>query len=52
MRITTTLESVINTVYAQSANHYDETVPVTDMAFENLNSMWVSGKQVSVAPSA
>jgi hypothetical protein len=47
-----TLENVINVVHQQSANHFDEIVPLQDMEFDSLTRMWVSGKQVEVAPSA
>ena len=47
-----TLETVINEVHQQSANHFDEVVPVNEMQFDSLTQMWVSGKQVEVAPSA
>ena len=48
----TTLETVINEVHQQSANHYDEIIPVQEMSFDSLNQMWISGKQVDVATSA
>ena len=47
-----TLESVINEVHQQSANHYDEIIPLQEMEFDSLTRMWVSGKQIEVAPSA
>jgi len=46
------LEDVINEVHQQSINHYDEIIPVQEMEFDSLTQMWVSGKQVEVAPSA
>ncbi|MBT4451269.1 MAG: DUF932 domain-containing protein [Gammaproteobacteria bacterium] len=49
---TTTLENVITQVHQDSINHFDEVMPVHEMSFDNLNQMWISGKQVSVAPSA
>jgi hypothetical protein len=52
MTQTATLEKVVDHVYRKSANHYDEIVPVQEMAFDSLNQMWVAGKQVEVAPSA
>ena len=52
MKGTATLENVIELVNDLSAGHYDETIPVTEMAFDNLNRMWVAGKSVEVAPSA
>ena len=47
-----TLENVINVVHQRSANHFDEIVPLQEMEFDSLTRMWVSGKQVEVAPSA
>ena len=47
-----TLETVINEVHQQSANHYDEIIPLQEMEFDSLTRMWVSGKQIEVAPSA
>ena len=47
-----TLENVINVVHQQSANHFDEIVPLQEMEFDSLKQLWVSGKQVEVAPSA
>jgi hypothetical protein len=52
MKGTSTLENVIGMVHGMSADHHDETIPVTEMEFDNLSMMWVSGKQVEVAPSA
>lgn len=52
MRKIDTFESVIGKVNEMSANHFDETIPVTDMLFHSLNSMWISGKEVEVLPSA
>ena len=52
MTQTATLENVINVVHQQSANHFDEIVPVNEMQFDSLTQLWVSGKQVEVAPSA
>ena len=52
MKGTAKLESVIELVNDLSVGYYDETIPVTDMAFDNLNQMWVAGKSVEVAPSA
>jgi hypothetical protein len=48
----TTLETVINEVHQQSANHYDEIIPVQEMSFDSLSQIWISGKQVNVATSA
>jgi len=52
MTQTATLEDVTNEAHLQSMNHYDETVPVHEMEFDNLSQMWVSGKRVEVLPSA
>jgi hypothetical protein len=52
MTRTATLENVINVVHQQSINHFDEIVPVNEMEFDSLSQMWVSGKQVELAPSA
>ena len=47
-----TLETVINEVHQQSANHFDEIIPVQEMEFDSLAQMWISGKRIEVAPSA
>lgn len=47
-----TLETVINEVHQQSANYFDEIVPVQDMEFNSLTQMWVSGRPVEIMPSA
>jgi len=52
MRTSTTLENVISTVHEQSANHYDEIVPVTDMSFSSLERMEIAGQSFGVLPSA
>jgi hypothetical protein len=52
MTQTDTLENVITAVHQQSANHFDEIVPLQEMEFDSLTQMWVSGKQVKVAPTA
>ena len=52
MVTTTTLENVITEVHQNSINHFDEVMPVHKMSFDNLNNMWISGKQIDVAPSA
>jgi hypothetical protein len=52
MTKTATLETVITEVHRQSANHFDEIVPVREMAFDGLNQMWVSGRRVEILPSA
>jgi hypothetical protein len=46
------LETVINEVHQQSANHFDEVVPVNEMQFDSLEQMWIAGKQIEVAPTA
>ena len=52
MTNTTTLDNVINTVRQDSINHFDEVMPVHEMEFDSLKQMWISGKQVDVAPTA
>ena len=52
MTQTASLENVIEEVHQQSMNHYDETVPVHEMEFNNLEQMLVSGKRFNVLPSA
>lgn len=52
MTNTTTLENVINAVHQDSINHFDEVMPVHEMEFDSLKQMWISGKQVDVAPTA
>lgn len=52
MTNTTTLENVINVVHQDSINHFDEIMPVHEMEFDSLKQMWISGKQVDVAPTA
>jgi len=52
MRTIDTFESVIESVHEMSANYFDETIPVMDMEFENLNNMRISGKDIKVLPSA
>jgi hypothetical protein len=52
MRKIDTFESVIGKVNDMSANHFDETIPVTDMLFHSIERMWISGKEVEVLPSA
>ena len=47
-----TLETAISEVHQQSANHFDEIVPLQEMEFDILTQMWISGKRVDVAPSA
>jgi len=50
--ITTTLENVITDVHQVSANHFDETMRVHEMQFDSLKQMWISGRQIDIAPSA
>ncbi|MBI9086079.1 MAG: DUF932 domain-containing protein [Desulfobacterales bacterium] len=52
MKATSTLENVITLVHEQSANHYDETVPVADMRFASLERMDIAGQSFGVLPSA
>jgi hypothetical protein len=52
MTKTATLETVITEVHERSIHHFDETIPVQEMAFDSLTQMWVSGKPVEVLPSA
>jgi hypothetical protein len=52
MNKTATLETVINEAHRQSANHYDEIIPLQEMEFDSLNQVWITGKQVEVAPTA
>jgi hypothetical protein len=52
MRNIDTFESVIGKVHEMSTNYFDETIPVTDMLFDSINRMWISGKEVEVLPSA
>lgn len=52
MRTINTFESVINKVNEISANYFDETIPVTDMMFQSIDRMRISGKEVEVLPSA
>ena len=52
MRQTATLETVIEQVHQQSANHYDDIVPVSDMRFDSLERMDIAGQSFEVLPSA
>jgi len=52
MRTIDRFETVIGRVHEMSASYYDETIPVMDMEFENLNNMRISGKEIEVLPSA
>ena len=49
---TTSLENVINDVHQISVNNFDEVMPVHEMEFDSLKQMWVSGKQIDIAPTA
>ena len=46
------LETIINEVHEQSANHFDEIVPLHEMEFDSLSNMLVSGRPIKVAPTA
>ena len=52
MRGNNSFEEVIGKVHAMSENCFDETIPVMDMEFDSLERMWITGKEVSVLPSA
>jgi hypothetical protein len=52
MKATTTLGNLIEQVEIMSKGNFDESVPLSDLAFENLSSMWVSGVQVEILPAA
>ncbi len=52
MRGKTTLESVVSKVNDMSVNCHDQTIPLVDMKFNNLDNMWISGRQIDVLPSA
>jgi hypothetical protein len=52
MRGNDRFENVIGKVHAMSENYFDETITVTDMEFNSLDSMWIAGKHVDVLPSA
>jgi len=52
MRGTNTLENVIGLVHEMSTDNYDEFMPVSDMSFESLDHMMISGQSVGVLPSA
>jgi hypothetical protein len=52
MRNIDTFESVIKRVTELSVHHFDETIPVTDMLFDSIKRMWISGKEIEVLPSA
>jgi len=52
MRTINTFESIIERVHEMSTSYYDETIPVQDMEFENLNNMRISGKKIEGLPSA
>ena len=52
MRGKTTLENVISKVEEMSVNYHDETIPVADMEFENINWMLIGNNVFEVLPSA
>jgi hypothetical protein len=47
-----TFGNAIRKVHEVSAKNHDETVAVSDMAFEGLNTMQIAGTEVEVLPSA
>jgi len=52
MRGNTTFENVVGRVNEISAYNHDETIPVVDMEFDDLNYMWIGSNRVEVLPSA
>jgi hypothetical protein len=52
MRATTSLGNLIEQVETMSAGNFDETVSLSEMEFESLNEMWISGVSVPVLPQA
>lgn len=52
MRGKTTFQKAKDQVELMAAKTYDETIPVEDMTFDNLNKMWISGGEFEVLPSA
>ncbi len=52
MKKTATFEEVVQTVHDVSKDHYDETVRVKDMEFENADWMTIGGNRFQVLPSA
>jgi len=52
MRGKDTLENLIQKVHEMSVNYHDEIIPVREMEFESLDSMWIGGDRVRVLPSA
>ena len=52
MRAKTTFQKAKEQVELMAANCYDETVPVMDMRFDNLNKIWIAGGEFEVLPSA
>jgi hypothetical protein len=52
MRGKTTFEKAREQVEVRTTNCFDETIPVVDMRFDNLNKMWISGGEFEVLPSA
>ncbi len=52
MKTITTLETAIEHVHQQSANHYDSMIAVRDMRFESLERLDIAGQSFGVLPSA
>lgn len=52
MRGHATLEKVIEMVNEISAEHHDQSVPVSDIRFESLEKAHIAGKEVEILPSA
>lgn len=52
MRGRDTFGSAIQKVHEMSASNHDESIPVTHMAFEGLESMKIAGEEVELLPSA
>ena len=52
MRQKTTFQKAKEQVELRAANCFDETIPVVDMRFDNLNKIWIAGGEFEVLPSA
>jgi len=52
MRGKTTFQKAKEQVELMAANCFDETIPVVDMRFDNLNKIWIAGGEFEVLPSA
>jgi len=52
MRGNDTLINVIEMVEGISENHHDQIIPLTDIEFENLDTVHVCGREIEVLPSA